>query len=220
LLACLAACVETVDVEVDAGDAQLNAGDARLDARAAEFDVGDAQFDTGDTRVDGDDAGDAQVDAREANAALASERLGVLDASLAQWERLTADAGARYWYEEENCSGNTLFGELALIQVETDGAHLVARASIPFAECQEHVNRFRQFRPVTIPALYRECAELVTSRSPPEVFALDDAGLLRSCYLSHEPDCFDACGNGFHLRAFGFGSVPANAYDAGVDVSD
>lgn len=134
-------------------------------------------------------------------------------ASLERWQALRKAEGSRYWYDAENCRTNIVggpAGTVRTVQVGPDGAEQVKLRDIGRDECEQLVNRYEDFQAQTFEQLYATCKELV-ARECDATFETDDQGVVRTCaWEGDDNECFDNCGQGFHLRRRGFGAAPAD----------
>lgn len=162
-----------------------------------------------DDEMEGTDSGvDAGMDA--------SVEAGVqalVAGSLAKWNALEAAAPGPYWYEEENCRAGSVQGASTFVQVEGGSGRAVGGRSFPLSECRARVNRYDNLMS-TLPSLHQACANLLARRTGVTV-RLDGEGVLQGCWIGEAPNCRDNCGEGFYLRARGFGTAPVS--DAGTD---
>jgi hypothetical protein len=105
------------------------------------------------------------------------------------------------------CAPNKIQGEVNTIRVDSNGAHIVTTREIEPSDCQAQVNRYEDFEAQTFEALYAACKKLVTRECDARV-ETDGQGVLRSCTWEGDDLCADNCGEGFHLRRWGFGDAP------------
>ena len=127
--------------------------------------------------------------------------------SLERWRALSASEGATYWYDEENCAPNMLTGTVNTVQVDPSGPTLVRSRAIPPEDCEVQVNRYETLRPSSFEDLYGRCDTLVM-RECDATFTTDDRGIVRGCTWDKDDLCDDNCGEGFHIRQWGFGVAP------------
>ena len=134
--------------------------------------------------------------------------LDALHESEKAWKRLAAEGGDVYWYEHENCVWNAPEGQTFLVQVEGGKARTSSSQSIERDECQEMLNAYDPFPSSSFEKLYARCRELL-ERECDASFAADDRDVLRTCqWEAPEPECFDNCGEGVHIRRWDFGQAP------------
>jgi hypothetical protein len=128
--------------------------------------------------------------------------------SLERWDELGSDDGGIYWYDEEYCAPNMPNGTVTTVQVGPSGPMPVRTRNIERKDCEAQVNRYELLEPSTFEQLYAMCKTLVM-RECDTTFTTDDRGVVRSCMWDKDQNCSDNCGQGFHLRAWGFGDAPA-----------
>ena len=151
--------------------------------------------------------------------------LAIIDGAVARWRQLERDAGARYWYEEEQCSFASTTGTVSSVQVDGDRADVVGMSTITRSAapgCERVVDRYLPLGALSMRALYQLCTEVVNYGREQSTLEVDDAGVLRSCFFAPAPNtlpgCRDNCGRGYHLRRWSFGDaqVPLSVGDAGL----
>jgi hypothetical protein len=150
---------------------------------------------------DGAVPADAEGDAHEPPASPIEDYLRQSEAA---WQQLERQNGGSYWYELEDCVVNSMVGRLHLVQVENGRARTVGSREIPASACRTVVNSLGPSIG-TFPELYESCRAM-SRRAMPLSVALGAPP--SHCYRSTSPQCFDACGEGFALRSFGWGGAP------------
>jgi hypothetical protein len=175
------------------------AGCADSDAPGGSADAGPGKDASAETR-----AHDAGPDS-----AMRDARVEVADAGLAHsrqtWDALVASMGDTYSYAEENCVVNAPEHTVTTVQVIHGVARLFATTQISSRQCLARVNRYDSFQPHTLPELYDTCAALLEREAGAVTVEFDQEGVLRACTWPGSNDCRDNCGEGFYLRALGFG---------------
>jgi hypothetical protein len=134
-------------------------------------------------------------------------QLAALIASEKRWKTLAAKGGDDYWYEHERCSSNALQGSLLVVQVEAGEPREHGMSSIEQSECELELNVYESLGAKTFEELYAMCRKLLEQHCGAR-FVADDRGVLRTCQWEYTDNCLDNCGEGVHLRRWGFGQAP------------
>lgn len=166
-----------------------------------------------------DEAMDASLGAPDAgaapeaaiDAAVPREPPAFIEKARRDFDQLVQEHGDRYWYEIESCSTRVATGASTFMVVENGVAKAVAHRSYPRSECQHVIDAYSGERG-SFPQLLDSCAALSSQQPGPSSVIIDPNGVVVTCYRAPatSPSCPHPCGSGFHIRRWGFGSLPGS----------
>ena len=186
-----------------------------FDATARDDDASQTMDATKTVRDAGVDSGDARV----AVARPRGEPPPAITEAKRRWSDLEKQHGGRYWYEREGCRWSSNVGQSGFVTVEDGIAQARGGRTHPRSECQQIVDSTGTSGG-TFQELLDVCASVFAHYGAAKLTVDDATGMITSCIHVPVTRCNgDLCGYGYHIRRWGFGSLPESwePYDdAGV----
>ena len=156
------------------------------------------------------DGGDGAAPDAAIDAANPTEPPAFIEKARRDFDELVQQHGDRYWYEIESCNRRSATGASTFVVVENGVERIAAHRSYPRSECQHVVDAYSTERG-TFPQLLDRCAALSAQPQGPSSVILDPMGMVVTCYTPQaSPGCSELCGSGYHIRRWGFGSLPGS----------